>query len=202
MSAWTLLEAMLPQLTADERDMLQQRFAHLTRQTWEKGSYLCHERQPFAQMVLIERGLIRSFYIDDDVEVNLRFLCDGSLAVPFAALAQAWITPPSRLLATETLQCVTRVTGYVLPVHNLLDQAAFPEFERLRTEMAARHYVSMEQRLRMIQHQRAIERYRKFLAWMPAPIVQDMPNFHIASYLGITPEVLSRVKQQLKTEGH
>ena len=72
----------------------------------------------------------------------------------------------------------------------------------LRTEMAARHYVSMEQRLRMIQHQRAIDRYRKFLAWMPAPIVQDMPNFHIASYLGITPEVLSRVKQQLKTEGH
>jgi len=32
--------------------------------------------------------------------------------------------------------------------------------------------------------------------------VQDMPSFHIASYLGITPEVLSRVKQQLKAEGH
>lgn len=200
MSAWALLDAMLPQMTACEREVLQQRFRHLTRQTWDKGSYLCHERQPFDQMVLIERGLIRSFYIDDDTEVNLRFLCDGSLAVPFAALAQAWIAPTSTLLATESLQCVTRVDGYILPVHSLLDQVAFPEFERLRTEMAARHYVSMEQRLRMIQHQRAIDRYRKFLAWMPAPIVQEMPNFHIASYLGITPEVLSRIKQQLKSK--
>lgn len=200
MSAYQLLTQLLPQMTACEREVLQQRFSHLTRQTWDKGSYLCHERQPFAQMVLIERGLIRSFYIDDDVEVNLRFLCDGSLAVPFAALAQAWMTPTSTPLATESLQCVSRVTGYVVPIHPMIHQAAHPEFERLRTELAARHYLSMEQRLRMIQHQRAIDRYRKFLAWMPAPIVQEMPSFHIASYLGITPEVLSRVKQQLKSQ--
>lgn len=199
MSAYQLLTQLLPQMTACEREVLQQRFSHLTCQTWDKGSYLCHERQPFAQMVLIERGLIRSFYIDDDVEVNLRFLCDGSLAVPFAALAQAWMTPTSTPLATESLQCVSRVTGYVVPIHSMIHQAAHPEFERLRTELAARHYLSMEQRLRMIQHQRAIDRYRKFLAWMPAPIVQEMPSFHIASYLGITPEVLSRVKQQLKS---
>lgn len=199
MSAWALLESILPDLGEPVREMLRPHFAQLTRQTWQKGSYLCHEHQPFEHMVLIERGLIRSFYLDDEIEVNLRFLCDGSLAVPFAALAQTWIAPTATRRSSESLHCVTDVVGYVLPV-DLIQTDQCAEFERLRTELAARHYVSMEQRLRMIQHQRAIDRYRKFLAWMPAPIVQQMPNFHVASYLGITPEVLSRVKQQLKND--
>lgn len=200
MSVIRLITAILPQLTATEREDLIQSLGDVPLRQWAKGERLFSEQQPFAHLVLIQTGLIRSFYVDDDTEVNLRFLCDGSLAVPFAAIAQQWISPTSVLLATESVQCVTAVTGYVLPVKLLLDRCDYPELERLRSELAARHYLAMEQRLRMIQHQRAIDRYRKFLAWMPTPIVQKMPNVHVASYLGMSPEALSRVKQQLKAQ--
>ncbi|MEC7120287.1 MAG: hypothetical protein VXW65_10340, partial [Pseudomonadota bacterium] len=133
-------------------------------------------------------------------EINLRFLCDGSLAVPFAAVAQAWCSANSHaLIAGESVQCVTAVTGYLLPLHALLDRECFADWERLRTELAARHYLSMEQRLRMIQHQRALDRYRKFMEWMPEPIVRQMPNIHVASYLGLSAEALSRVKQNFRS---
>lgn len=200
MSVWALIETMLPALSVSERQTLRACLIERQPQTWEKGCYLSVEGQPFAQMILIQTGLIRSFYVDDDTEVNLRFLCDGSLAVPFAAIAQQWINPTPVLLATESLQCVTAVTGYILPVQVLLDRCGFPELERLRSELAARHYLALEQRLRMIQHQRAIDRYRKFLAWMPSPVIEAMPNFHVASYLGMSPEAFSRVKQQLKAQ--
>jgi hypothetical protein len=39
----------------------------------------------------------------------------------------------------------------------------------------------------MIQLKRAKQRYAYFCQVMPTEIVQGMPNFHIASYLGITP---------------
>jgi hypothetical protein len=58
------------------------------------------------------------------------------------------------------------------------------------------HYLSLERRLRMIQLKRAKQRYAYFCQVMPTEIVQGMPNFHIASYLGITPEALSRIKSK------
>jgi hypothetical protein len=48
----------------------------------------------------------------------------------------------------------------------------------------------------MIQLKRAKQRYDYFCQVMPAEIVQGMPSFHIASYLGITPEALSRIKSK------
>jgi CRP-like cAMP-binding protein len=199
MSVMALITTLLPQLTETERLEMQQSLGDVPLRRWAKGARLFSEQQSFAHLVLIQTGLIRSFYVNDDTEVNLRFLCDGSLAVPFAALAQAWVNGRhAPLIATESLQCVTTVTGYVLPLSPLLGRTQWAHGERLRTELAARHYVSMEQRLRMIQHQRAADRYANFLCWMPAAIVAQMPNVQVASYLGITPEALSRIKAQAK----
>lgn len=199
MSVLALITAMLPHWPDSERQRLAAQFAHAERRHWAKGDCLFVEQQGFGHLVLIETGLVRSFYLDHDTEINLRFLCDGSLAVPFAALAQAWCsaTCPA-LIAGESVQCVTAVTGYRLPLDTLLDREQFADWERLRTELAARHYLSMEQRLRMIQHQRALDRYRKFMQWMPEPIVRQMPNLQVASYLGLSAEALSRVKQQAR----
>ncbi|MFZ3193942.1 MAG: Crp/Fnr family transcriptional regulator [Moraxellaceae bacterium] len=199
MSVLALITAMLPHWPDSERQRLAAQFAQAERQHWAKGDCLFMEQRGFGHLVLIETGLVRSFYLDHDTEINLRFLCDGSLAVPFAALAQAWCSATcSGLIAGESVQCVTAVTGYRLPLHTLLDRAQFADWERLRTELAARHYLSMEQRLRMIQHQRARDRYRKFMQWMPEPIVLQMPNLQVASYLGLSAEALSRVKQQAR----
>ena len=67
--------------------------------------------------------------------------------------------------------------------------------ERCRRLMAEQHYLSMERRLRMLQHKSAAERWQAFRAAMPERIVHETPGYHVASYLGITPESLSRVRR-------
>jgi hypothetical protein len=62
---------------------------------------------------------------------------------------------------------------------------------------ALEHYLSLERRLKMIQHKRAKDRYDYFCQMMPKEIVSAMPNFHVASYLGLTPEALSRIKNKV-----
>lgn len=166
---------------------------------WKKGDYLFHEHHTFEQFIIVETGLIRSYYLNKDIEINLRFLCDGSIAMPFSAVAQSFCSHILLLKSNETVQCVTNVTGFILPIRLLLNENRSAAWERIRTELSARHYLSIEQRLRMIQHQRAIDRYKNFLEWMPSPIISQMPNVHIASYLGITPEALSRIKHQFHT---
>lgn len=146
------------------------------------------------RIILIESGLIRCFYLEDDREINLRFLCSGSVAVPFSSLAETFIDEHKTLKSNEYIQAVSTLTGYSISVKYLLQQTKYPEFRQLRLELAARHYLSIERRLRMIQNLKAKERYQKFLAWMPEEIVQNMPNHFVASYLGIAPESLSRLK--------
>lgn len=194
-TAFDLLISMLPHASQDEREFLRHHFQHLQKKVWPKDSYLFRQGELWHQLILVEKGLIRCFYIEEDRDINLRFLCGGSVALPFASLADHFINPQATLIASEYIQVVSAVHGYCIPIDFLLDQKKSPVLNRLRIELIARHYIAIEQRLRMIQNLKAIERYKKFLAWMPDDILQNMPNHHVASYLGIAPESLSRLKQ-------
>ncbi len=70
-------------------------------------------------------------------------------------------------------------------------------FYKLQAYIAAQHYISMEQRLIMLQHKKAAERFSFFCEGMSKMEINEMPDFHIASYLGLTPETLSRTKQKI-----
>ena len=74
--------------------------------------------------------------------------------------------------------------------------------EALRRILAEGHYLSMERRLRMLQGKSAPERYAYFLEHMEPEIVRGMPGYHVASYLGVTPESLSRVRVARRSSGH
>ena len=85
----------------------------------------------------------------------------------------------------------------------LLDQADLesiyaqcPVFERYFRLLMQSRYVVLQERVNAALSQTAAEKYRHFLRKYPT-IVQRVPQHLIASYLGITPESLSRVRRQL-----
>lgn len=192
----TVLQQLLPQLSNEQHQQLLHLLPAMPQRTWQKNSLIYAENKPFQAVVVIQSGLVRSFYVHDDKEINLRFLCDNSILLPFASGARYWLGQ-ANLIASETIQCVSVLQGYQLPI-SFFDRPE-PLIQQLKYELAMRHYLSMEMRLRMIQLKRASDRYHTFLHTMPAPIVAKMPNFHVASYLGITPETLSRIKEQHHT---
>ena len=54
----------------------------------------------------------------------------------------------------------------------------------------------LQKRIVMLMSSAAIERYEHFIATYPS-IIQRVPQRMIASYLGITPEALSRVRKEI-----
>jgi CRP-like cAMP-binding protein len=58
------------------------------------------------------------------------------------------------------------------------------------------HYMHQEDRLISMLRQQASERYRLFAEANPE-IIQKVPLHHIASYLGISPETLSRIRKNI-----
>jgi CRP-like cAMP-binding protein len=84
-----------------------------------------------------------------------------------------------------------------LPHHELeLLYEQVPALERYFRQLFQRAYVSLQQRLSSTVSQNAEARYRLLVSDFPL-IAARIPLIYIASFLGITPESLSRVRKQI-----
>ena len=72
---------------------------------------------------------------------------------------------------------------------------AYPEAHFIYSVVMNKYYEQSRQRVRDLQQLNAIERYEKLLATF-SNIEQLIPQEQIASYLGITPQSLSRIKRR------
>jgi CRP-like cAMP-binding protein len=71
-----------------------------------------------------------------------------------------------------------------------------PNYERFHRILLERNYVATQRRVNSMLSSSAEERYLAFINKYPQ-IVQRVPQLVIASYLGIAPESLSRIRKQL-----
>lgn len=156
---------------------------------YAKGDTIFSPGQVCRELFFLRQGLVRSFYIFDGIEVNLRLLCDDSAVLPFGSFVR-------RDPTDEYIQCLSDCRGFMLPLVGGTD-GRFPmaRHEHFMRILAERHYLSLERRLLMLQHKTAVERYAYFRQTMERKIVDETPAYHVASYLGITPESLSRIKR-------
>ncbi len=72
-----------------------------------------------------------------------------------------------------------------------------PNWERVGRILAEQNYLCMADRLLKLQMIPAKEKYLTFLQTSHPKIIQRTPLIYIASYLGITPESLSRIRQSI-----
>ncbi|MEM9674932.1 MAG: hypothetical protein ACFB15_02595 [Cyclobacteriaceae bacterium] len=71
----------------------------------------------------------------------------------------------------------------------------FETFGRVQAEMA---FVEIEERMRLLHHESLEARFRWMIRKFPQ-VFQRVPQYYIASYLGVKPESLSRIKKTIGT---
>ncbi len=133
-------------------------------------------------------GCLRSYVIDKD---------GNDHTVEFA-IKDWWISDYIAIhtdeLASLTIECLTESKVIEFNAKELDGiYARFPEFESYQRHNLERHVVSLYKRILNQLQLSAVERYDLFLNQYP-DIEQYTRNFHIASYLGITQQSLSRIR--------
>lgn len=175
-------------------------FAPFSNQEWEhiaphlsllevkKGTCLLAEGQVCRQLYFLESGLMR-FYIDrDGVDVSKFFTFP-----PYYFTSQRSFTVEEP--AQESIEALedSRIWGLNRSVvYELFELDTWQVFIRELTQMVQ---YNTEQILQDLQTKTAENRYLELLKTAD-PILQQVPLKHLASYLGIAPQSLSRIRKK------
>lgn len=136
-------------------------------------------------------GLFRLYYTTSDgVEYNKSFCTKGDFVTSYSSLLE---NVPSYL----SIQALADSMLIVFPYRDF--QSLYAQhvcWERLGRLIAEKLFLSKETRERELLMFSAEERYRLFLKRF-GPLAEQIPQYHITSYLGITPVALSRIRRRL-----
>lgn len=158
------------------------------KKTFAKGTVLIRQGQTVNKIFFVLDGCLRSYCIDKSgKEHTLQFGIKDWWISDYIAIHNK----ESAILTIECLKESTVIAFNATKLNNIF--IPFPEYEPFQRNLLERHVVSLHQRILNQLQLTAAERYDLFLEQYP-DIEQFTRNYHIASYLGITQESLSRIR--------
>ena len=175
-------------LTEEEFDRCTGFFSH---KAIKKRQFLLQEGDVCRQLAFVNSGCLREYTVDQKGEEHiLQF-----------AIEDWWISDLTSFL------CGSKSTHNIDAVHDsevlLLERTArdnlleiIPKMERFFRLLLEGNYIAVQRRLTYSLSASAEDRYLAFIKIYPA-LVEQVPQAQIASYLGITPQSLSRIRKEL-----
>jgi CRP-like cAMP-binding protein len=142
----------------------------------------------------INKGCVRSYFINEEgAEVTLQFALEDWWVSDIASFYER---VPSKIFIETLEECDILI---ITPdsKENLLRQV--PKFERIFRIMIQRNLARLQERLFLTITTDGKQKYLDFMQRYPQ-VIQRVPQHYIASYLGITPEFLSKVRKKITEE--
>lgn len=159
-----------------------------------KKHFILQEGEISKYSIFVEKGILRTYTIDEKGnEHTLQLASEGWWA---ADLFSFFTNEPSNFYIEALEDCELLLISKE-SWDELMDQV--PAFERYFRILIQNNLVSTQRRLMGSLSQTAEEKYLNLAASYPY-ILQRVPQTIIASFLGITPETLSRIRSQLATK--
>ncbi len=183
----TFLDRLSPLSTASW-----EKFSDLfTAKTLKKGQFYIRDGQMAKEIGFLNSGILRAYYQSDDgTEYNKHFFLPYCFIGGYASLISGKINVINQQALTD---CELLVANYT-DLQKLYPSC--PDIERVSRLLAEQFFIQKEQREIEIVLMDAEKRYKIFRKDFPA-LEQHIPQYHIASYLGITPTQLSRIRRKI-----
>lgn len=159
----------------------------LERKELSKGELFLNNSQISKYIQYVDKGLVRQFYYKNGRDVTEHFTCENNVAV---CIESFFRQEPTRLLIealeTTVLYCIPYSEIEILAYHK-------PEISILYRRFLEATLILSQQKADSWRFETVRERYERFMKEYPQA-AKRAPIAHIASYLLMTPESLSRVR--------
>jgi CRP-like cAMP-binding protein len=155
---------------------------------YKKGDSILTEGSVCQQVGFVEKGLTRGFYYEGGKDVTTYFASEEEPCLS----VYSFISQQPSLESIEVLEDSTIWSVAHDALQNLYKE--FPELNLIGRLLIENYYMLLEEHLRSLKHKSSKDRYLQFIEKEP-DLVQRVSLTHIASFLGMTKENLSRVRR-------
>lgn len=157
---------------------------------FKKGTVLLKADEVSRECYFVLKGCLRQYHLVNGVEKTTQFFTEEEAAVIFSSFVNQ--TPSGSYLS-----CVEEsilIVGEMGADAYLYEQ--FPKLELITRKMMEQHLGKSQDALAHFISSSPEERYLHLLSTKPG-LMQRVPQHQLASYLGVTPESLSRIRKRL-----
>jgi len=179
-----------------------QQFPHYTPTAYEEvlpflsvkeiaaGEHFLREGSTCRHIALIEKGLLRIYYLNDGKEITKCFCREHSITTAYGSL----ITKKESEFAIQAVEDTRLVLLSYDALQKLYEKNLF--WQQLGRLAGEQEYLTTEEHNRFLRDHSATDRYLQILAHEP-DLLQRVPLNYLATYLQIAPETLSRIRKKV-----
>ena len=181
-----------------------QTYTHISDESWsalreisiqkqvKKGTIICHFNDIATDLLFVQKGLLRAYILDEEGhEYNKNFFLENN----FAGSTVSLLTQTPSYFEIEALEDSTLIMiEYAAFRKLLLTKEDLKLFQILYLEK--NWVIQKESREVDLVQKSATQRYETFLITYPT-LEARIPQYLIASHLGITPTQLSRIRKSI-----
>lgn len=167
-------------------------FEHLLiKRKLKKGDFFISQGQLSKEVAFINSGILRSFFSPESgEEITYCITFPNTLMTAYSSFITGMPT-------VENIQALVDCELFIIQKHEvdkLLERSAnWAYFLKILAEL---QYLELEKRVFLFQKEKAKNRYIDLIKNHPA-YIRQIPLQYLASYLGITPRHLSRLRKEI-----
>lgn len=156
----------------------------------KKGTFLIKEGKISMDTYFIIEGCLRQFCLIDGEEKTTNFFTEGQWVIALTGISQS--TPSFYNLVC--MEDSSLVIGNEKKAQELFKK--FPRFETLARVVVEKSFAEQQQLMTSYHTDTPEQRYIKLMKARP-DLFQRVSQYHMASYIGVKPESLSRIRKRI-----
>ena len=163
----------------------------VTTRRFAKREHFIRVGDPADAISLVVAGVVKVYYVIEDGSEHIRaFQDEGKPAAPYSAL----LTGAPSDVAIQALEDSRLLTMPYSRFASFYER--FPVWQQVGRRLAEAVLMERERREYELLTMSAADRYRAFCESSPS-LLQRLPQYEIAAYLGVSPVSLSRIRAKL-----
>ena len=160
------------------------------KKSYKKGSVILENGKTENELRFLDNGIIREYYATNDKEKNINFYTDPIFITDFSSFTNSTSTKKYQESLTDVelrVLCKEKFLNFTNQYNcgKLFIETIFQRIVVNKENEEFNHFVNTAEEL-----------YLDIMKTKPNWLLH-IPQYHIASYLGITPETLSRIRKRI-----
>jgi CRP-like cAMP-binding protein len=160
------------------------------KKTVRKNEFILRQGEICKDLIFVQSGCLRLYYLLDDVEVSVWFALKHSSAIEIYSFISE--TP-----SASYLQAIEDSEILYLPKAELnMLYTSYPKMQEMMRKFWEDVILHLLERFTALQRDSAEQRYLDLLN--KPELLQTIPQKYLASFIGVTPTSLSRIKKNIR----